>query len=135
MSSSLKNLLPVFEPFCNNRVTLIGSPKLDLMMIGVLLKMDLDYGFWTGDFCTLNGCFAASKITGISIDGKEFSQKSKEILFAALIDIRSKPRGFWQGPAARYESAMHYSTWLTSLGMVGGDSKHRGDWRTEGQMF
>lgn len=40
-------------------------------------------------FCTLNGCFAASEITGISIDGKEFSQKSKEILFAALTDIRS----------------------------------------------
>lgn len=40
-------------------------------------------------FCTLNGCFAASEITGISIDGKEFSQKSKEILCAALIDIRS----------------------------------------------
>lgn len=54
----IKNLMPVFEPFRNNRVKLTGSPKLDLMMIGVLLNIDLYL------LLMLDGFLHISDITG-----------------------------------------------------------------------
>lgn len=50
-----------------------------------------------------------------------------QILFGLLIDIQSIQEGFWHGPPVRRTSAMHYSTWLTLLGLVRADSKHHRD--------
>lgn len=96
MSSSLKNPPRVHEPFSNHRETFSGSLKLDEMMIGGLLNLEMYYRCLMANFSNSSDTKRTTKMYLFFFKSTDQSERF-------LARLRDK------------KPAMHYSTWFNVI--------------------